>query len=249
MPPHAFFSHSTAARIWGFPLPSRLRGDVLHVSVMKPARAPRLKGIAGHHCMPGTVSVVTHSGLRLSGFVDTWCALSAQLSLDELVIAGDWLVRRKRPLASLEQLRAAAKSFAGRPGARVLATALALVRERTDSPRETRLRLTLVRAGLPEPEVNFKICDAAGRFIAFGDLAYPKHRVLVEYDGAHHREDEDQFNRDVDRLDDIMQLDWRVVRINKSHTQAQIVARVTAALRARGWQPPRSGMNRGLSSR
>ena len=119
----------------------------------------------------------------------------------------------------------------------MLSVAASLVRARTDSPRETVSRLALIRAGLPEPAVNFEIRDAEGRFVAFGDLAFPQYKVLVEYDGGQHREDEKQFNRDINRLDDIMQLDWRVVRINKSHSSAQMVAKATAALRSRGWTP------------
>lgn len=237
MSPRAFFSHTSAARIWGFPLPRRLHADPSHVCVVKPDRAPRLPRVVGHHFQPGSVSIVTHQGLRLSDPIDTWCALSTQLTLDELVIAGDWLVKRKNPLAQLSELHERVAAFSRRPGARLLSVAATLVRARTDSPRETLSRLALMRAGLPEPAVNFEIRDAEGRFVAFGDLAYPQYKVLVEYDGAQHRDDEEQFNRDVNRLDDIMQLDWRVVRINKSHSKAQVVARAMAALRSRGWTP------------
>lgn len=245
MSPHSFFSHSTAARAWGIPLPFRLDFEPLHVSVVKPQRAPRLDGVVGHHCMPGSVRVVTLRGLRLSSPVDTWCALSTQLTRDELVIVGDWLVKRTNPIAELSELHAAVAAYAGRPGALLLGQAALQVRARTDSPRETLTRLTLIRAGLPEPQVNFEIRDAIGRFVAFGDLAYPDYKVLVEYDGAQHREDEIEYNRDVNRLNDIMQLEWLIVRVNKSHSRGQVVARARAALLSRGWTPERSGTNRG----
>jgi hypothetical protein len=245
MSAHAFFSHITAAQIWGFPLPMWVDFAELHVCVIKPARAPRLSGVVGHHCAAGAVSVVERRGLRVTSAVDTWCMLSSVLPLDDLVAAGDWLVRRQQPFATIDALEAAVEAFAGRPGARRLKLAMSLVRARTDSPRKTRLRLLLSRAGLPEPVVNHPICDERGRFVAFGDLAYPRYRVLVEYDGAHHREDEQQFNRDVDRLDDIMQLEWRVVRLNKSHSHSQMVQKVTAALISRGWRRPRGGARRG----
>ena len=199
--------------------------------------------------MSGTVTVTTNRGLRLSSPVDTWCALSTQLTLDELIIAGDWLVKRKSPLAELAELRSRAEAYAGRPGAELLRRAAALVRPRTDSPRETLARLSLIRAGLPEPEVNFEIRDAVGRFVAFGDLAYPDFKVLIEYDGAQHREDEDEYNRDVNRLNDIMQLEWLIVRVNKSHSKSQVVARARAALVSRGWSPPRGGASRGSHRR
>jgi very-short-patch-repair endonuclease len=94
------------------------------------------------------------------------------------------------------------------------------------------LRLLLVRAGLPEPEVNGEIRDARGVFVAFGDLLFRAYRVLVEYDGGGHRTDERQFHRDVARLDDVMELGIRVIRVNKSlmNQPKLLIAKVARAL-------------------
>ena len=76
--------------------------------------------------------------------------------------------------------------------------------------------------------------------IATGDLVYRLYRVLVEYDGEQHRTDEEQYHWDVDRLDRIMEADWRVIRINKSHLRskpASVLRKVETALRAAGWRP------------
>ena len=51
----------------------------------------------------------------------------------------------------------------------MLGRAAALVRERVDSPRESRLRLCLVLAGLPEPEVN-PVVTVDGRRVGRVDL-------------------------------------------------------------------------------
>ena len=53
---------------------------------------------------------------------------------------------------------------------------------------ETRLRWLLLRAGLPTPEVQTDLRDADGRLIGRADLYYPAARLVVEYDGANHRE-------------------------------------------------------------
>ena len=66
----------------------------------------------------------------------------------------------------------------------LLKRALTDVRAGVRSPRETLLRLTLQRAGLPEPEINWTLRDARGRAVAELDLAYPRWRVAPEYDGA-----------------------------------------------------------------
>ncbi|GAA2029469.1 hypothetical protein GCM10009819_11400 [Agromyces tropicus] len=88
--------------------------------------------------------------------------------------------------------------------------------------------------------MNAPIRDAAGRLVAIGDLGYPDHRVLMEYDGEQHRTDDRQFGRDVDRLDDLAHLGWRVVRFTKAHRGAALRARfdrVRDELVARGWTP------------
>ncbi|NEN06470.1 DUF559 domain-containing protein [Diaminobutyricibacter tongyongensis] len=101
---------------------------------------------------------------------------------------------------------------------------------------ETRLRLHLRDARLPEPQVNAPIEDLYGEFVALGDLVYPEHRVVVEYDGGHHRTIEDQYNRDIDREYKIRSVGWELIRLNKSHLRnraAVAKARVAAALDAR----------------
>jgi very-short-patch-repair endonuclease len=53
---------------------------------------------------------------------------------------------------------------------------------------ETRLRWILIQAGLPTPVVQKDLRDQEGRFIGRADLYYPESRLVIEYDGANHRE-------------------------------------------------------------
>jgi hypothetical protein len=172
--------------------------------------------------------------------LDAWCQLAAELTIRELVVMGDGLVRRRHPLATLAELDAAVSRHAGRRGHRKLVAALGSVWPRTDSPAETELRLDLVESGLPEPEVNVDILDSSGRLIAIGDLVYRRYRVIVEYDGDHHRRDPVQYARDIDRLDDLAGAGWRVVRFNRSHRgirRRQRLERAREALLTAGWTP------------
>lgn len=229
-----FFSHETAAVLHGLPVPST---HLLHVSTMGGAgREPRVRGIVGHRLAVGSVTVVTVGGLTIASPVSTWVMLAPYLSLVQLVILGDALVRRKHPLATTAEMIAAVGNAAGRRGHRRLSAALALVRARTDSPRETRTRLWLVWGGLPEPVVNSVIRNQFGGFLTFGDLVYEQYRVIVEYDGGQHFQEEGAIS-DVDRLEALMALGWRVVRINKTHSQSVAVALVRAALIQGGWRP------------
>jgi Protein of unknown function (DUF559) len=239
MPSGQFFSHVTAALLHDLPLPHRfLERRPLDVATTVRAQRRTGVGVRGHLVPNVGMGVASLHGLRVASEVDVWCQLATSLTLDELIILGDSLVRRQRPPATMVQLERAVARHSGRPGVRRLREALALVRERTDSPRETLLRLIIVRAGLPEPEVNAEIVNRYGVFLAWGDLVYRRYRVLVEYDGEQHRDDEEQFHRDVDRLDTLMEQGWRVIRFNKSHLAArhqEIIGKIRRALIERGW--------------
>lgn len=233
-----FFCHFTAAMLYGLPLPGWAeRTGLLHVGVLGPRRAMKVRGTVGHKYAAGSIVLCRSGGLLLASPVDVWCQLSTALTLDDLIAVGDALVRRQNPWATMAQLREGVSRYGARRGARLLREALEWVRPGVDSPRETTLRLVLVRAGLPEPKVNGVILDGDGRFLAFGDLVFRGYRVIAEYDGDDHRSPA-QFHRDVDRLDDLADETWRVVRINKSHLRGDgrlAVARVERALRRAGW--------------
>ncbi|TFC75942.1 hypothetical protein E3T23_14480 [Cryobacterium cheniae] len=238
MPADQFFSHATAALLHGLPLPIRLlEQSIVDVGTSVRTRRRRGKGVRGHFIPLDRVRIVRVGHLSVASAVDAWVQLSTVLTLDELIILGDSLVRRQRPPSTMAELCAAVARQAGLPGARRLREALILVRPRTDSPKETVLRLLIVRAGLPEPEVNVTLRNRFGAFMALGDLAYRRYKVLIEYDGGQHREDERQFHRDIDRLDEPMEEGWRVIRVNKSHLPQAIIARIRTALLDRGWVP------------
>jgi very-short-patch-repair endonuclease len=241
--PGQFYSHVTAAQLHGLYLPRRLEVvPLLHVTALRPATAPRAGGLVGHHAAPGTVRVLVLNGIPVASALDTWCALASDLTIPELVEMGDGLVRRVRPFASMDQLADAVLRSAGRRGSRKLRAAFARVRPGTDSRQETRLRLLIVNAGLPEPLVNYEIRDRLGRFLALGDLVYPKWKILLEYDGAYHFATEAQGHHDVDRLDLVMAEGWRVIRVHRQHMTGGASGRIRvirqALLRA-GWTPAR----------
>jgi hypothetical protein len=102
------------------------------------------------------------------------------------------------------------------------------------SPRESRLRDLLVSSGLPEPALNVPIRLLDGSSTP-GDLVYAEYRVVVEYDGDQHRLDEQQFSRDVDRLNALALAGWIVVRIRKDMSDATTIDLASTALRSRGW--------------
>ncbi len=217
------FSHATAALLWGAPLPGRFAADAtLHVTAIAGATRPRSAGVVGHIAADAAIRIRSRHDLPVVDPVTAWLHLAPVLSLDDLVAMGDHLVltpRRqnpedRRPYASRAELESRVQRFRGR-GKRNAREALQLVREGAESPRETRLRLRLVRHGLPEPGLNVEITDERGLRIGFGDLVYPSFKVLVEYEGEQHRTDSTQFYRDIERHEQLARAGWLLIRESK----------------------------------
>jgi hypothetical protein len=108
-----------------------------------------------------------------------------------------------------------------------------------DSPMESRLRLLLVLAGLPEPEVDHRIRDDYGNVRRRFDLSYPSVRLIVEYDGRQHVEIKKNWESDLERREEFDDDGWRILVVTSKgiyREPARTVARVHQALRLRGWR-------------
>ncbi|HWI31900.1 MAG TPA: hypothetical protein VNT50_10445 [Microbacterium sp.] len=238
MKPWQFFSHETALALQGVPVPRHPYVVRIHVASHRPQREPRLIGVVGHRLQTRDDAWVEVSGLRVEHVVRAWRQAGMTWPMDDLIAAADHIVGRTT-LASLDDLRTELIVMKGR-GARRLLRALDDVRAGSESPEESRLRLILGRAGLPEPEVNWVLRDENGRHVARLDLAFRKWRVGAEYDGRHHELDERQFARDVDREADVRRQGWELVRVLRHHLRGDgraAVRLVREALERRGWRP------------
>jgi very-short-patch-repair endonuclease len=231
LPPGGFFSGPTAALLHGLPLPSRNeREDApLHVSVPGPAEAPRGRGVIGHSVRLHLGDVATLSGLAVSSTARTWCELGTLLTVEELVVVGDAISHRRAQGATADQLRAAVDSYPGRRGRRRLSEALELIDDRAESPQESRLRVRLIRAGVTGLTVNLRIPTTTGP-VYRADLAFPEHRVILEYQGDHHRE-LSQYRADLTRLLDLQTDGWTVVYLGPDDIRNEgLATRVRAIL-------------------
>ena len=238
MSPTEFFSHVTAALIHGIWLPLELeRQPLLDVSVHKPVRAPRDRRIRGHHLVPRVGLVEEKDGFRVASPVETWCQLATCLTLAQLIVAGDALLQHGR--AHPDEVRAAmlaAADDAARPMSRTARSeAVRAVRPGSRSPQESALRVLLMQAGLPEPEVNGRVLDGQGRFVAECDLVYRAARVVIEYEGDEHRTSKKVFRNDIRRYELLKDLGWRVIRVTADDLvlrPEETVRRVRQALSA-----------------
>jgi hypothetical protein len=148
-------------------------------------------------------------GLPISTPEQTFLDFAAVgVPLVDLVVVADGMIKAGR--TSTERLIEAAAEWSGRD-CRVARRAASLAREGVDSPEETRLRLLLVLAGLPEPRVNLIIRGRDGSWRRRYDLAYEHLRLIIEYDGRQHAEDSRQWLTDIFRREELDQLRWRLV--------------------------------------
>lgn len=242
---HAVASHSTAAWLWGIPLPSWLDDDSADIHLIRPLGAgqPRRPGVVGHNGKLPITDVVKFNDIWVTSPERTWVDLALWLPFPQLVAAGDALLRRADaplrgralpvpdPLCTLASISQTIMARAGCPGVVLAREALPLLRAGVDSPPESILRLLIVDAGLPEPEVNQWIVDAHGRPISRPDLQYRRNRVAMEYEGGHHRLSPDQWNRDIDRDERLRAMGWTVLRFTSRHLQPDSVPGTLAKIR------------------
>ncbi len=244
---HCAASHATAFAIWDFPgfLPQHV-DEGIHIARQYPHGIPRRTGVTGHRTHLRGDEVECLAGLWITTRIRTWLDCARRMSVDELTVVADHLLRiprpefegRSEPYATVGEFAALLERHRGTPGIRKARLALEQARVGSDSAPETRLRLALVRAGLPEPALNTAV-ELAGGASRQPDQSFAQYQVAVEYEGAGHAAPE-QVARDIDREEDYARAGWIQVRISKRHMDNEAraaVAKVRRALASRGWNP------------
>lgn len=238
LPGEATFSHQTAALLCGLPLPDVMAdGGRLHVTVPAGTAVPHGRGVVGHEALDlGLTCVVGPWRLPAVHPWRTWCDLAPRLRDDDAIVLGDAVVGR-RGRQHLEQVIA---GRAGERGVVRMRRLFGLVRERVDSPMETRTRLLVVRAGLPEPECGLDVYSGDGYgWLARPDLRWPEFKVAVEYDGDLHRTKK-KWRNDIARREGLEEDGWRVIVVTADDIflrPEETVRRIRNALIERGWRP------------
>ncbi|WP_457966196.1 DUF559 domain-containing protein [Arthrobacter sp. D1-29] len=207
---------------------------------------PRRKGVTGHVGQFFDDEILDLGGLLLTSPTRTWLDCARKMSIEDLTVVADHLLRiprpdfedRTEPYATPEDLADMLDRHKGTPGIRKARLALEQARVGSDSAQETKLRLALEYGGLPEPKLNVPTELGTG-IVRQPDLAYPEQKVAVEYDGEGHS-DAAQIVRDIVREEDFARGGWALVRISKRHMQNDAraaVAKVRMAMLSRGWKP------------
>ena len=223
-------SHFTAAELWGAVVPHQ---PLTHLSSPQPGVRSERRGVHSHR-LSAHSHVVSFRGIRVSSPEQTFIDLACVLPLVDLVVLGDSLVKAKRTTVSrLVEVVQAWRGWGSRPALR----AVGYVRKGVDSPMETRLRMLMVLAGLPEPVVNHIQYDAMGGWARRFDLSYPDLLLVIEYDGRQHADNDKQWDHDIDRREGLDVEGWRLVVIRSKGIYAEphrTLQRITDAMRDQG---------------
>lgn len=169
-------------------------------------------------------------GVRVTTPLRTAFDLARRLDLVEGVVAVDRLanVYAFSPDLLLHFL----VHYPGLRGNDGVTDVLAYADRRSCSPMETRLRMLLVRAGLPRPQVQWPVQDELTRTVLWLDLAYPDRMVAIEYEGEDHTTPAG-VRRDIARYTRLVDRGWRIYRYTADEVRrdpGRILAQVTRAL-------------------
>ncbi|HEY7174784.1 MAG TPA: hypothetical protein VH442_07700 [Micromonosporaceae bacterium] len=207
LPDGAAIAGRTAAYVWGVELADE--DDPIEV-----ASATRLRngpGLLVRTIVVRPAEVTIHRGVRLTTPLHTAWELARALPELDAIGWVDALARRRR--LTRKEFREHARSHWGEYGSRAATSTLECADPRAESPPESRLRLSLLRAGLPVPVPQFTVLHD-GFFVARVDLAWPAYRLAVEYDGQWHA-DGAQLHRDRSRLRDLLAAGWYVYPVTR----------------------------------
>ena len=198
-----------------------------------PAELARLRGSAPDGIVLHREQITdrdrfVHNGIRCTLPARTAYDLGRRLPLDTAIIRIDALLNAT--LATVDDVLDVAERNPGARGIRRLRAALALVDGGAESPRETELRLLLVRAGFPRPVTQIPVG------VRRVDMGWPDAMVGVEYDGEQHWTNPEIHAGDIERLEYLAGRGWLIVRVSARqlrHDRPQIVERVRKALAQR----------------
>ncbi|MFI6298232.1 DUF559 domain-containing protein [Nonomuraea sp. NPDC050790] len=107
------------------------------------------------------------------------------------------------------------------------------------SPRESRLRVAFMEAGLPRPATQIHVPLPGARH-AYLDMGWPDHHLAVEYDGREHHSSPADRTRDATRRASLKSVGWHVIPVRRDVVPARmgdLLEQVANSLIERGWRP------------
>ncbi|GAB2931150.1 type IV toxin-antitoxin system AbiEi family antitoxin domain-containing protein [Rhodococcus aerolatus] len=220
----------SAAELYGFAVDADAR---VHVAVPVPRALADRPGVRVHR---GDVGPVVEVGER-PVVAPAWAAVDTSRAR-----------RRPRALATLDaalrsgtcshdHLLDAVDRRRGHRGVSAVRGLVGLADGLSESPMESETRLLLHDGGLPRPTLQHEVRTADGRLVARLDLAWPDHRVAVEYDGLEFHRDRRSLENDRRRAAELLGEGWRCLALTRADVRdrpERTVHQVRALLATRG---------------
>jgi hypothetical protein len=234
--PTSVVTDRTAAWIHGVDVLTHAEHDVLppiESCVLRWNTRTRRAGVDGRTRDLAPEDVMVVNGLRVTTPLRTALDLGCHLRRRDALAALDQFMRIHD--ITHAQLSMAAIRFFRRRGVIQLRQLIPLADPRSESQRESWTRLEIIDAGLPCPQPQYWIeIDGVPTYRL--DLAYPRRRVAVEYDGIEfHRTTREQKRRDAERRNFLVKHGWTVIVVgNGDFTGAGLdrwIRELRAALR------------------
>jgi hypothetical protein len=204
LPPGAAFSGRPAAWLHGIDTPPSCP---IEVTLPNPRGCSRRAGAAVYRKLLATGEIVLRRRLPTTSALRRAVDLCGRNPVTEGVVAADLFLHAG--LVSIAELAGYVADHSGLKGVARLRRVVGLAEPGAESPMETRLRMLLVLARLPRPEVQISLHDDRSRFVGRPDLLYRKQRLAIEYDGGTHR---DRMVEDNRRQNGLVGAGYRLLR-------------------------------------
>ncbi|MGE2836481.1 hypothetical protein [Mycobacterium sp. SMC-4] len=175
--------------------------------------------------------VQTLGGIKVTTPERTALDIACRYPQLQAVMAIDALARATHlTMADVELL---AERYKGRRGIRQARESLDLVDGGAESPQETRIRLMVIRNGFPRPQTQIPVYDDYGALVAVLDMGWKDPKIAIDYEGDHHRQTREEFNKGIRRHDAVTALGWDDIRVTTLDAEGGIMARLHASWRER----------------
>lgn len=226
--PHAVVCDRTASWIWGVECHEYRELDTtppLETYVLRghnPTERPEVAG-GVRDLLPGDWVVV--EGVKVTTPLRTALDLGCKLNRRPAIAVMDALMRAHG--FSNANMRRLLPRYFRRRGVIQLRELIALVDPRAESSGESWTRIIIIDAGLPTPEPQWwVVIDGIPTYRL--DLAYPRARIAIEYDGEEFHTSALDRAADEERREWLRQHGWKVIVLDKtSFTDEAITAWIT----------------------
>jgi hypothetical protein len=215
VPDHAVAVDRTAAWMWGvdaYRLSDLVTVPPLDLFVLRgEKRITRAEGGGGERDLAPDDVTVLH-GVRLTTPARTSLDLACRLSGYEAMAAMDGFARHHA--VGAPELTVLLTRFRRRRGVVQARRLVPLVDGRAESSGESMTKLAIADYGLPVPRPQFWVVHN-GRLLFRLDLAYPEHKIAIEYDGEEHHTTQADRERDRCRRRWLRDHGWIVIVVTE----------------------------------